>query len=81
MEINFTITYEAHFDLDQAEEDFRETLYWNPEEDINKVLYDITEQNIDWPPEVDDLPNEVVETAATALRKRIGGIQVRMEGV
>ncbi len=79
MDINFTITYKAYFDLDQAEEDFREMLYWNPEDDINKILYDATEQNIVWPTDIDDLPNEVVETAATALRQRIGGIQMQME--
>ena len=78
MDINFTLTYKAYFDLDQAEEDFHKMLYWNPEEDINKILYDATEQNIIWPTTIDDLPNEVVETAATALRKRIGGIQTEM---
>ena len=78
MDINFTLTYKAYFDLDQGEEDFHKMLYWNPEEDINKILYDATEQNIIWPTTIDDLPNEVVETAATALRKRIGGIQTQM---
>lgn len=79
MDIKFTLTYNAYFDLDQAAEDFREILYWHPETDINKVLYDAVEENITWPTEIDDLPNEVVETAATALRKRIGGTQIRME--
>ena len=79
MDIEFTLTYNAYFDLDQAEEDFREILYWHPETDVDKALYDAVEQNIIWPTEVDDLPNEVVETAATALRRRIGGVQMEME--
>ena len=79
MDINFTITYKAYFDLDQAVEDFREMLYWNPEADVDKILYDAVEENIVWPIAIDDLPNEVVETAATELRKRIGGVQMKME--
>ena len=79
MDINFTLTYTAHFDLDQAAEDFREMLYWNPDADTDKLLYDAVEENITWPMNVDDLPNEVVEAAANALRKRIGGVQIEME--
>lgn len=79
MVINFTLTYTAYFDLDQAEEDFREMLYWNPNADTDKLLYDAVEENITWSMHVDDLPNEAVEAAAAALRKRIGGIQLEME--
>lgn len=78
MEINFTITYTAQFDEEQAEEDFRFIMEQNPE-DPDKALYDAVEANLAWPRYVDDCPDEVVETAATALRKRIGGIQLRME--
>ena len=78
MEINFTITYTAQFDEEQAEEDFRTILWENPHADPDKALYDAVEENLSWPHYVDDLPNEVVETAATALRKRIGGIQTQM---
>ena len=79
MEINFTITYTAQFDVEQAEEDFHTILWVNPQVDPDKALYDAVEENLSWPHNVDDCPNEVVETAATALRKRIGGIQMRME--
>lgn len=79
MEINFTITYVAHFDEEQAEEDFYSALWENPSIDPYKALYDAVEENLSWPREVDDCPNEVVETAATALRKRIGGIQLTMD--
>lgn len=79
MEINFTITYTAQFDEEQAEEDFRTILWGNPHADPDKALYDAVEENLSWPHYVDDCPNEVVETAATALRKRIGGIQMRIE--
>lgn len=79
MEINFTITYTAQFDEEQAEEDFRAILWGNPHADPDKALYDAVEENLSWPHCVDDCPNEVVETAATALRKRIGGIQMQMD--
>lgn len=79
MEINFTITYTAQFDVEQAEEDFRAILWVDPQADPDKALYDAVEENLSWPHNVDDCPNEVVETAASVLRKRIGGIQMRME--
>ena len=79
MEINFTITYTADFDLIQAEQDFYEMLYWDHNADIDKLLYSAVVENITWPIDVDDLPDEVIETAKTALRKRIGGIQLKME--
>ena len=79
MEINFTITYIAQFDEEQAEEDFRTILWTNPNEDPDKAIYDAVEANISWPHEVDDCPNEVVETAASALRKHIGGVQMEMD--
>ena len=81
MNITFTINYNAYFDIEQAKEDFYEILYWNPIVDINKAMHDAVEENITWPIEVDDLPNEVVETAVNALRTQIGGIQIRMEGI
>ena len=79
MEINFTITYIAQFDEEQAEEDFHAILWRNPNEDPDKAIYDAVEANISWTNEVDDCPNEVVETAASALRKRVGGIQMQMD--
>lgn len=79
MDIDFTITYTSHFDLDQAEADFRDMHYWNPKANINKLLYDAVDQNITWPMGVSDLPDEVMEIATNALIKRIGGIQIEME--
>ena len=79
MDIKFTVTYTADFDLIQAEQDFYEMLYWDHNADIDKLLYSAVVENITWPTDVDDLPDEVVETAETALRKRIGGIQLEME--
>lgn len=79
MEINFTITYTAQFDEEQAEEDFHTILWRIPHTDPDKALYDAVEANLSWPRNVDDCPNEVVETAATALRKCIGGIQLEMD--
>lgn len=83
MDIKFTVTYTADFDLIQAEQDFYEMLYWDHNADVDKLLYSAVVENIAWPSDVDDLPDEVVEevkeTAETALRKRIGGIQLEME--
>ena len=79
MDINFTLTYTAHFDLEQAKEDFYEIRWWHPEKDPDSTIYEAVEENLDWPKNQDEYPNEVVEKAATALRKLIGGIQLRME--
>ena len=79
MNIKFTISYTARFDLEQAYSDFHEILYRDPEKDMDRALYNAVEANIDWPRNQEEYPNEVVETAATALRKRIGGVQTEME--
>ena len=79
MEIKFTITYTAYFDLDQAVEDFQEMRWRFPEKEIESILYDAVEENISWPHCVDDCPNEVVEDAAKALRCRLGGVQMQMD--
>lgn len=79
MDINFTVTYTAHFDLEQAKQDFFDRLYWDPELDIDELLYDTVEENIIWFKHIDELPNEVIETAVNTLRHAIGGIQLRME--
>lgn len=79
MNINFTITYIAHFDLDQAVEDFHEMHYWDPYGNVDKLLHKAIDQNITWSSNVDDLPDEVINTAMQAMRLRIGGIQMEME--
>ena len=63
MDINFTLPYTAHFDLDQAEEDFREILWWHPEKCVDSAIYDAVEDNLDWPNNQQEYPNEVVEIA------------------
>lgn len=79
MDINFTIPYTAHFDLDQAEEDFRELLWWHPEKCVDSAIYDAVEENLEWPNNQHEYPNEVVEIAAKTLRARVGGVQLKLD--
>lgn len=79
MDINFTIPYTAHFDLDQAEEDFCQILFWKPHANPDCAIYDAVDDNLDWPNNQDEYPNEVVEIAAKALRARVGGVQLKLD--
>ena len=81
MNIEFTVKYVAYFDLEQAYYDYFTILDFNPNKDPDSAIYSAVEENLNWPSNQDEYPNEVVETAAKALRKRIGGIQMRMEGI
>lgn len=79
MKVTWTNTFTAEFDLDQAQEDFEHILYWNPNTDIDKAIYDAVEAN--WYFGYDEIvdANEAIEICAKALRERIGGVQMRME--
>ena len=79
MDIKFVVEYTAYFNLQWALSDFYNEFSLNPYQDIDKLIYDVVEDNIGWPMGIDETPNEVVETAANALRKAIGGIQLKME--
>lgn len=76
MTVDFSINYEAWFDLENACEDFYTYLTFK---DPDSAIYDAVEDNISYSVTVDDLPQEVIETCAKALRMAIGGIQMRME--
>ena len=78
MKLKYTKEFEVECDMDQAEEDFHEIIYWNPEMDFNRALYDAIEDNLVYYSD-GDIPQSVIEEFAQALRKRIGGIQIKME--
>lgn len=67
------------FDLDQAEEDFNFITEWDPDIDLEQVIYNIVRDNfaVDGEEYYDITPG--IEIAAQALRNRIGGVQLRME--
>ena len=79
MKVTWTNTFTVDFDLDQAEEDFRELMYWNPEGEPDNAIYEAVEENwhCDGEEYIDTHP--AIEQCAKALRERIGGIQMRME--
>ena len=79
MIVTWTNTFTIEFDLDQAEEDFRHMLEWEPDKDSETAIYDAVEAN--WYFGHDDIvdASPAIEQCAKALRERIGGIQMRME--
>jgi len=79
MKVTWTNTFTVDFDLDQAEEDFNQILYLNPNKDPETAIYDAVEANwaCDGEEYLDTTP--AIEQCAKALRERIGGIQMRME--
>lgn len=79
MNIEFTVKHTAYFDLEQAYNDYFTILDYSPDTDPDSAIYDAIEENLIWPTNQDEYPNEVVETAAKALRQQIGGVQMEME--
>ena len=79
MKVTWTNTFTTEFDLDQAEEDFREIMYWNPHKNPEEAIYDAVKAN--WACDGEEYidTSEAIEICAEALRKRIGGIQTEME--
>jgi len=79
MKIEWTNTFTVDFDLEQAVEDFRSILEWNPETDPDSAIYHAVEANwaCDGEEYIDTTPG--IELAAKAVREAIGGVQMRME--
>ena len=79
MKVTWTNTFEIDFDLDRAQYYYESKMEYNPNSDPDKLIYDAIEavwnygggEYIDY--------SEAIEICAQALRKRIGGIQMRME--
>ena len=79
MIVEWTNTFTGDFDLDQAQEDFNEILYWNPDKDPEIAIYDAVEANWAYDGEEYIDTSEAIEICAQALRERIGGVQMQME--
>lgn len=79
MKITWTNTFTADFDLDQAQQDFYDIMDWDPDKDPDSAIYDAVEANWSFDGEeyIDTAP--AIEQCAKALRKRIGGVQIKME--
>ena len=81
MKVTWTNTFTADFDLDQAQQDFYDIMDWDPDKDPDSAIYDAVEHNCyfeDWEEEYIDI-SEAIEICAKTLRKRIGGVQIKME--
>lgn len=78
MKVTWTNTFEAEFDLDQAQEDFN-FIMGNYGTDIDTAIYKAVEAN--WACDGEEYidTSEAIEICADALRKRIDGVQMRME--
>ena len=79
MKVTWTNTFTADFDLDQAQEDFNEIMYWTPDTDVDKAIYDAVEANWICDGEEHLDTSSAIEQCAKALRERIGGVQMRMD--
>lgn len=79
MTVTWTSTFTVDFDLDEAEGNFRYILERNPNKDPETAIYEAVEAN--WYFGYDEIidASEAIEICAEALRKRIGGVQMRME--
>lgn len=79
MIIQWTKIITTDFNLDQAQEDFNFISELHPNEDPEQIICDAVNANfsVDDEEYSDILPG--FEIAVQALRKRIGGVQLRME--
>lgn len=80
MKVDFTITYTASCDMEDAFNDFEELIAWKDPADPERAIYEAINENLICPQDV-DVPDEVIEKFAAALKQRIGGVQMEMEGV
>ena len=78
MTVDFQLTFTARCDLNDAFDDYNTMMEWNPDYDPNKAIYDAINENLICPQDV-DVPEDVFEQFAKALKTRIGGVQLEME--
>lgn len=82
MKIEWTVTNTALFDIDQAEEDYYDYMdVWDNPTDEDKAWDAICEairNNLNTDIDLDNIPDEVRDKCAKALKERIGGIQMKM---
>jgi hypothetical protein len=87
MKVDFTVTYTAQCEIEDAFNDYEELISWensaNPvHADPERAIYEAIEENLVCPRDaIEHLPQDVIEQFATALKQRIGGVQLEMEGV
>lgn len=76
MKIEWTVTYQTNFDLEQAIEDYNLLTKYQYDVNHDKAIYDAVEANIYGVGE----HQEPIEIAAKALRKALcDGIQMKMD--
>ena len=81
MKVDFQVTYTASCDIETAFNDYDELISWKKyHADPEQAIYKAINENLCCPQDV-DVPNEVIEKFATALKLRIGGVQMEMEGI
>lgn len=81
MKIEWTNTFTYYFDLDQAQSDYESIMEWRPEKDPEQAIFDAVNENFNIDGEEYINTEEAISIAANALRERIGGVQMKMEGV
>ena len=81
MKVEWTNTFTADFDLDQAQQDFYDIMDYDPNKDPNTAIYDAVEHNwsCDWTIEEYCDTSSAIEQCAKALRERVGGVQLHMD--
>lgn len=83
MKIEWTTTHTAEIDIDRAEEDYYDFMDVsdNPtdEDEAWDAICEAINNNINTDIDFDNIPTEVWDKCAEALKNRIGGIQMKME--
>ena len=82
MEMKWTVTYTALFDIDRAEEEYYDymDIRDNPmdEDTAWDAICEAIRNNLNTDIDLDNIPDEVWDKCAEALKNRIGGIQMKM---
>ena len=82
MKVDFQVTYTASCDIETAFNDYEELISWKLySKEPERALYKAINENICYPNDGVDIPDEVIEKFATALKLRVGGVQMEMEGI
>lgn len=80
MKVDFQVTFTAMCDLNDAFDDYNTIMEEDIYHDPDMTIYDVIEENLIVPKDASEyMPQSVIEEFASALRTRIGGVQMRME--
>lgn len=81
MKVDFPVIYTASCNIEDAFNDYDQLISWKKySSDPERAIYQAINENLCCPQDV-DIPDEVVEKFAAALKMRVGGVQMEMEGV